>query len=403
MTATLRLHSDRIQVCHVQVLPMTSGVQRVMLDIFETLDRDEFEPHVICHSEGGLTAELRRRNISYTTVPNLIRPIHPLRDWKAYRDLRGIFAARQFDIVHTHSSKAGFVGRLAARHAGIRHVVHHVQGFAFHEFTPSLLRRVYSNLERKAGNNCDHVVFCNHEDRQMAIDQQILPAEKCSTILNGVDMAGLDQARYEHAGNWFRKKFGFSDDQLLILALGRLDKQKQPLILPEIAARLEQLDPHSDWRIVVAGSGPLERQVWEMAKAMGVTHRMEFLGWLDDPFPALLGGDIVLHPTLWEGLSLSLLEAHAAALPSVASNVKGNREVVTSETGVLCRPKEPEDYAYALARLIRSPMLRAQLGFAARQRATLRFDAKSNYEQVAQLYHRLLGQATETRELRRAA
>jgi glycosyltransferase involved in cell wall biosynthesis len=126
----------KINVCHVQVLPLLSGVQRVMLQLFSVLDRDRYQPSVICRNEGPLTEALRELSIPCILVPSLDRPVHPLHDLTAYRELRRVFDEQQFDIVHTHSSKPGILARVAAKRSGIRHVIHHVHGFAFNEFSP---------------------------------------------------------------------------------------------------------------------------------------------------------------------------------------------------------------------------------------------------------------------------
>ena len=115
------------------------------------------------------------------------------------------------------------------------------------------------------------------------------------------------------------------------------------------------------------------------------------VGWQNDPHVALAVADLVLLPSLFEGLSVALIEAQAAGLPIVASNVKGNREVVTAETGFLCAPTEPAAYAQALARLVDDPRLCAWSGRAARRHAELAFDGAANLHRVAELYDELLG------------
>ncbi|HEY1600019.1 MAG TPA: glycosyltransferase, partial [Pirellulales bacterium] len=177
-----------IRICHVQMLPILSGVQRAMLEIFKRLDRARYEIHVACQGQGPLTDELERHSIHWHAVPALGRPIRPVKDWRAYRALYQLFRRQQFQIVHTHSSKPGILGRAAACRAGVPHVIHHVHGFAFHEFSPPGARWIYSRLERWAGTCCDRVVFVNHEERQLSVREGWLPAEKCLTIYNGVDL-----------------------------------------------------------------------------------------------------------------------------------------------------------------------------------------------------------------------
>lgn len=392
-----------IPICHVQVLSILSGVQRAMLEMFRHVDRTRYEPHVVCQEPGPLSVELERLGIACHFVPSLGRPIRPLRDWKAYRTLYELFARRRFALVHTHSSKPGIVARVAARRAGVPWVVHHVHSFAFHEFSSRLATGVYSRLERWAGRYCDRVVFVNHEERELAIRWGLLPAEKCLTIHNGVDLSQftpLEQARWRAP---FRQAHGLTDDEVAILFMGRLDVPKQPLILPEIAAQLEALAPDARWRLFIAGSGPFEAELRSRMARLGVAHRFVLLGWQTEPHRVFHGADVALQPSLWEGLPLSVVEAHAAGLPVVASNVKGIREVVTSQTGTLCTPRDSAAYARALAPLVLDRGLRALQGQAARLRAARHFDGDVNMARVSHLYDELFGIHAANVALRRAA
>lgn len=392
-----------IRICHVQVLPILSGVQRAMLEIFKYLDRKRFEVHVACQETGPLTDELDRLQIAYHAIPSLMRPIRPLRDSLAYAELFHFFRRHRFQLVHTHSSKPGVLGRLAAHRAKVPLIVHQVQGFAFHEFSRPVNSRAYRAVERWAGRFSDRVIFVNNEERLMAIREGLLPAEKCVTIYNGVRPDEFDPAAREGERRRFRAEHQLSDDEVAIVFAGRLEPQKQPLILPKIAARLAGMRLTKPWRLFVAGSGPLESQLKEEIQQAHLADRIELLGWLENPKQLLFGGDLMLLPSLWEGLPLSLLEGHAAALPAVVSDIKGNREVVTRETGCLCRPREAVDYVDALGRLIYDNDLRARLGQAAREKVIGHFNSDVNMPQFQRLYDELLGRGSIEAPLPQAA
>jgi glycosyltransferase involved in cell wall biosynthesis len=394
---------ELIRICHVQLLPLLTGVQRVMLEIFKYLNRDRFELHVACREEGPLTDELDSLGIEYHLIPSLQRSIRPLSDWRAHGQLRALFSRQKFDVVHTHSSKPGILGRLAARQAGVPAIVHHVHGFSFHEFSSWPSWWLGSRAEKWAGAYCDRVIFVNQEERELAIERGWLPAEKCLTIYNGVDLEAFAPGLRRYARNHFQQQCGLENDEIAILMLGRLDRQKQPLILPRIAARLQSLLPAAKWRILVAGAGPLKPALARDVQRLGLESRVTLLDWQADPQQTIQAADIVLHPTLWEGLPLALIEAQAVALPTVASDIKGNREVVTDETGILCPPRNAEAFAAALARLMQSPNLRTALGQAARRRSETLFNAAVNYRHVAGLYEQLAGRKADQQPQRRAA
>lgn len=394
----------RLRVCHLVILPDLAGSQRMMFDLCRRLDPDRYDRHVICQGEGVLTEALREAGIQYHLIPSLTRAIHPLRDALAVRRIGEVCREQQFDVMHTHNSKGGILGRIGAHRAGVPNIVHCVQGFAFHEFSGRLKRLLYSQVERFAGRYCDRVIFVNDEEREMSIRNGWLPAEKCVTIYNGVDLTLFDRSQNAAGRAELRRGLGITEDEVAILISGRLESQKNPLILPEIAAAVEDLRPSNKWRFVIAGSGSLEPRLRERFSQRQLLRRFCPIGWHSEPHKVNNACDVALLPSLWEGLPLSLIEAQAAWLPIVASNVKGNREVVTNETGFLCEPKTPAEYADALVRLIDNAQLRQQLGEAARRRAEAHFSADDCFQKVIDLYDEMSRRPpTSARDLRRAA
>lgn len=378
------------RICHVVVGSVLAGAQRCMLDILSGLDPARYERHVICEAEGPLTEALRERRIAYHLVSTLDRPIRPHRDWLGLFQIERICREQRFDLVHTHSSKGGWLGRIGARLAGVPHIVHHVHGYPFHEFSGTLERFAFSRIEKFAAGFCDQVIFVNHEEREMSIRNGSIPAWKGVTVYNGTDLELFDSRRNRALRAEFRREHGFGDDETVILVSGRLERQKQPLILPEIAAALDAIEPLAKWRVLVAGTGCLEEQLLEKVSESGMRHRFVFIGWSAQPHQVVSGADVVLLPSLWEGLPLALIEAQAAGLPIVASDVKGNREVVTSDTGYLCAPKDPLAYAKALARLGADPAHRRVLGAAARRHAEYTFNNYKNLLDFSEIYASLI-------------
>jgi glycosyltransferase involved in cell wall biosynthesis len=378
------------RICHVQVFPLMSGAQRSMLESFKHLDRGRFELEVVCKQPGPLTDELTRMRVPVHYAPHLDRPIRPVRDYLAYRELYRIFEARQYDIVHTHSSKPGVLGRLAAHRSGVPVVIHHVHAFAFHEFSPPLKQAFYGGIERMAARYCQRLLFVNEEERELVIERGWARAEQCQTIYNGADLEEFHPIRRTNYRRVQRGRWQSAEDEVVILFMGRLEYPKQPMLLVEIAERLEALGLDAPWRLVVAGSGPEENALRVAIRAKRLDGRVSLLGWQDDPHGVLHAADIVLLVSLAEGLPRSLIEAQATGLPIVASSAKGNREVVTAESGFLCPPRDADAFARALARLITQPELRDQMGIAGRAHAEACFNSLKNNRQIGQLYESLL-------------
>ena len=383
-----------IAICHLQVFPIMSGPQRSMLELFRYLDRDRFDLHVVCKETGPLTDELERLGITWHAVPELDRPIGLRRDWRAYRRLRQLFRDHQFALVHTHSSKPGVLGRLAARSAGVPCVVHHVRAFAFHEHTRPMKRWAYSQIESRLARHCDRMLFVNDEERAYAVASGWLPAEKALTIFNGADTQALHPRLRQPNRARLRAEWRVSDKEVVLLYVGRLEYPKQPLLLADIAAELKRKRCQTAWRLVIAGSGPDEAALATRLRALGVNDRVTMLGWQTRPLDLYAAADVTLLPSLAEGLPRALIEAHAAGVPSVASNAKGCREVIVDgRTGRLCVPSAASSYAEALAELIDQPNIRLAMGMAARRRAERYFDSEVNNRRIVAVYDELLEQA----------
>jgi glycosyltransferase involved in cell wall biosynthesis len=382
----------RIPICHVQLLPLMSGIQRLTLQILDVLDLDRFEPHVVMQEPGPFSEELERRGIRCHFLPNLVRPLNPYRDLRAYFDLKSLFRRQGYQIVHSHCSKPGILARIAARRAGVPVVIHHVQSFAWHEFSKTPVRWAYKTCERIAAPYGDRVIFVNHDDRADAIQSRIVPATKSPLIYNGTDLSLFKPSFTPRTASPLRNSIGLAPEGALIYFVARLEKPKQPWLIPEIAAELQRLVPDQPWKIVVAGEGSYRRSVEAKIAELKLEDRVTLLGWQseEDKYRTYHEADAVLQPSLYEGLSLTLIEAQAAGLPSVAGSVKGNREVVVPGTGFLCEARSANDYAAKLAVLVRDPELRRAQGRAARAHAEREFDVDQNMRQITRLYEELL-------------
>jgi glycosyltransferase involved in cell wall biosynthesis len=316
--------------------------------------------------------------------------LHAWGSFRAYRELRRIFSENSFQIVHTHGVGPGLVGRFAARRAGVPIIVHHVYASPRDDRDSLAKRWLRAGLERLAAYNCDCMVMVNREEHAEVVARRVMPPEHCLTIYSGVDLEAIDPKKRPHFREHFRARLGSSQDEFVVLYLGRLVHAKQPLLLADIAARLDALRPRKPWRLWVAGTGPAEQSLAEAVKARQVEHRVRLLGWQDDPLGVLHAADVVLLPSLAEGLPRALIEAQAAGLPAVASAIRGNREVITEGTGFLCATREAGSYAEALVRLIDSAELRQAQGQRARLHAEECFDATVSGRRVVEVYRSLL-------------
>ncbi|MDZ7293869.1 MAG: glycosyltransferase family 4 protein [candidate division KSB1 bacterium] len=370
----------RIRICHLQLLPLMTGVQRAMLELLKRLDTSRFDCWVVCKQHGPLTAELAEIGVKVLVVPALVRQIVPWQDLRALVTLVRLFKHHRFQIAHTHSSKTGALGRLAARLAGCDLVFHTVHGLPFHEFSPKRERFWYGLVERMAGLCTDHVIFVNHEERKLAIERHLVRAARASTAYNGVDLAQVKRANTQEARMSFRRTWGISEDAFVVAYVGRLWEQKDPTTLAAIVDQCAALPVH----FLIVGEGPY--QPYFAARFAGQRH-VTMTGWIADPMTIYPAIDVLVLPSLWEGLSMTLIEAMAFGKPLVASNIKGNRECVRhGYNGFLCTPRRPQEFVAAIGTLRREKDLYHQMEHNCLAMSKEFFDIEVNVASVIRLY-----------------
>ncbi len=321
-------------------------------------------------------------------IPGWKRALSPLDVvplWHLYRLCR----REKFDLVATHTSKGGMLGRLAGRLAGVPNIVHYVHGFGFHQFTPWLMKQVYVAFE-KIGAWCeDLMIAVGEEHRQIAIKLGIEKGERIRTILNGIEVdrfLGVDRQAA-------RREFGFSPDEIILGSVGRLATQKGFEYM--IDAMPAILAAHPRVRLVLSGEGELETDLRERAETRGVTEHVTFLGFRRD-IPALLAAfDVFVHPSLWEGLSISLMEAMVAGCPIVCSRIPGNVEMIRhGETGRFAEPAVPESLSAEVCALLADRSAAADLGIAARREGIARFSVERMVEENIAAYDSVVRRKT---------
>lgn len=383
------------RISHLQLLPLLSGVQRVTLDELERLD-DGAERWLLCQELGPLTEGAQASGARVVTVPPLVREIHPLQDLKALWQLWRCFRRERFDVVHTHSSKTGVLGRLAARLAGVPCIVHTVHGFAFPAAKSRLQRRVFHAMEW-LGGRCSHQVICLHEeDAHICREQLGLPADKVVVLANGIDVGKFRPLIEGEDRPALRRSLGLPEGRQLILMVGRLWEQKNPSCLVDAYRRLwASGDPGAD--LVLVGDGELQPELAKVVQEAGLAEHVHFLGWRTDTPELLRSSDIFVLPSRWEGMPLAILEAMGSGLPVVVSDIPGNRHLVEDGAqGLLFPTEDDQALAASLRRLIDEQELRQQLGRAGRQKVAAEHDVQHRVAQMSALYRQVLGHDIES-------
>jgi glycosyltransferase involved in cell wall biosynthesis len=276
------------------------------------------------------------------------------------------------DLVSTHSSKAGWLGRMAARLTGFP-VVFTAHGWAFADGVPAGPRLFYTLAERLAAPLADHIIAVSEYDRRLALERRIAGEDRITRIYNGIADPDVERAS---------PRFG----PPRIIMTGRFAEQKDHAGLVRALARLRCLD----WTLHLAGDGATQSDVASLAASLGLQDRVNFLGQRNDIPSLLRKADVYALISHWEGFPYGILEAMCAGLPVVASDVGGVAEAVShGDTGFVVPHADEQAIADALGRLLTSPELRARMGAAGRARYLSEFSIDMMIEHTFAVYQRV--------------
>lgn len=329
--------------------------------------------------------EIRRSALELVDLDVIRRPIRPIWDAGGLFRLSSYLRKSQYALVHTHTSKAGIVGRLAARMARVPVIIHTVHGFSFNEESGWPATIAYGCIERLAAHWCDLIVTVSEYHRSWALKKHIGELSQVVAIPNGLPPERAHPARQRDE---VRDQLGVGGD-IVVLSTGRLAQQKGlEYLIRAIPLLGEGLAPI---KVLIAGEGDLRRELEALTSELGVDARVRFLGFRSDVPDLLAACDLVVLPSLWEGLSVSLLEAMAAGKPVVTTSIGSNVEVTDNgDVALLVPPRNPSALANSIGRLVADDGLRHSLGLRARQRVNLHYTMTRMAEAYLAEYDRLL-------------
>ena len=285
----------------------------------------------------------------------------------------------KFDVVHTHTPVAAFIGRLAAKMAGTPSIVNTVHGFYFHENMAVIPRKILVSLERLAGRVTD-LTFCeSDEDFQTAVRERICPPNSIIAIGNGANLKRFDLSLIDSARHRLREEFGLPPGSNVVGIVGRIVERKGFVEFVRSMPRVLEAKP--DTRFLIVGDAlpsdndSVKDEVKRLVDSLGIKDKVVFAGLRLDIAEVLSAMDVFVLPSYWEGMPGVVLEAMAMARPVVTTDVRGCREVtVDGETGILVPPRDVEVLGDAIIRLVSDKELARRMGLAGRMRVEERFD-----------------------------
>ena len=341
--------------------------------------------------EGSLESEFNAAPGVLTIQPQLVRPVHPWNDLVALQKLTRLFRERKPDIVHTHSGKAGVLGRIAAARAAVPVIVHTIHGPSFGPFQGGLANTVFLAAEKRAARHTTHFVSVADAMTRQYLDAGIGTPAQYSTIRSGFPLQPYLTARNDPS---LRARLGLKPEDIVIGKIARLFKLKGHDDLFEVAPRLVKEMPQIKFLLV--GDGEWRDRFEQMARDRNLHGHFIFTGLVPpEQIPALVGVmDIVVHLSQREGLPRALPQALAAAKPVVAYDCDGAREVcLDNQSGFLIRVGHLNGLTDRLLLLARDASLREQFGTFGQQFVRDRFSVEKMVDDLYSLYLKLAKKA----------
>jgi glycosyltransferase involved in cell wall biosynthesis len=384
------MDQKKIRICHIITRLDKGGAPDVVRLVSEGLDPALFDVMVVYGRTVNPTEKTREWTGSLGSrallVPALRRDILPLHDLVAFLCLAAILARGHFDVVHTHTAKAGILGRFAARLCGVRAIVHSPHGHDFYGYFNPFLSRLIVWAERCAAPFCDKIHVLTRLEEQDMLRYKICREEKMRVIPSGIATSSFIQmfsaaspvsTGIEASGY---KRVGF---------VGRLESIKGPDVFIDMARFVASRV--TDVRFLLIGDGSLRLSLERKVKEWGLEGFVLFLGWQEDVVGYLEALDVLVMPSLNEGVGRAALEAQAVGVPVVASRVGGIPEVVRdNETGLLFAPGDPAACAEAVIALLEDDGKRRRFGAAGRAWVRENYSVEKMVRSFESLYRSVL-------------
>lgn len=380
-------------VCHVITRMIVGGAQEnTLFSVAGLAQLPGYRVPLVTGPETGSEGNLlegRDAGLEVVYVPHLVRSIRPVSDAHAVADLYRIFRRMRPDIVHTHSSKAGVLGRVAARAARVPVVVHTLHSLVFHDYQPAAVNLGYRTIKRALAPLTDHYVSVSDNIRARAVAARIGAPERHSTIRSGfltddfvAQLVPRDEAR---------ERLGLPQDRVVVGTVARLFPLKGHDEILAAARLLVARQPKVVFAFV--GSGPLRGDLERAVARDGLGDNVRFLGRIrpEDIPVAFSAFDVMVHASLREGLARVIPQAVLAGLPVVCYDLDGSSEVITDGVnGFLVAPRDAAGLADRLDLLVGDELLREELGGTGAGAVRADFSVERMVGQLDDLYTRLL-------------
>jgi glycosyltransferase involved in cell wall biosynthesis len=377
-----------VRVLHIHTLPVISGSGLNTFLSMRGLNKGVYETALACAPGGKLIPLVRSQSMRVITFKNLVQPLHPVKDALVVINLTLFMKKNPYHIVHTHNSKAGFVGRLSAKLAGVPVIVHTVHGFSFHDKEPTWRQWLFRNAERLASHWCDCMIFISQPLVDWALKERIANHKKIVKIYSGIELDRFTPVTEEETKR-LREKWGLGERDAVVGIVSKLWDGKGHALLIEAFREIRQKKREA--KLLMVGEGYLLKSLRELVDKYKLNDAVVFTGFQAEVAQIIATFDVAVLPSLFEGMGRVVVEAMAMEKPVVASRVGGIPDLVEhGVNGYLVSPGDVKELEHAVFKLLNDPSLARRMGKEGRRKISNQFSAATMADSIDRVYRELL-------------
>lgn len=378
---------EKLKVLHIITRLDKGGSSENTSLTVSGLDKKRFDVTLIYGKtndpDGQIKSALSNNEINYRIIPQLVRQVNPWSDLIAFLKLYAIMKKENFNIVHTHTSKAGILGRWAAKLAGVKVIIHTPHGHIFYGYFGPIRNKLFILLERLTARITDKIITLTQRGKDEHIKFKIAKADKFVPIYSGIELERFINSNYDPIP--MRESLGISPNGPVIGTITRLEPVKGNIYFIEAISQVIKIFP--TLKVIITGDGTQRKMIENRIEALSLTRNVILLGATNEIPKVLSALDIFVLPSLNEGMGRCLLEAMAISKPVVATSVGGIPEIVEDNvTGLLVPPKNSRKLAEAIIYLLANREKAVEMGQAARKRLNHNFSSKAMIDEISALY-----------------
>ncbi|MDD5109034.1 MAG: glycosyltransferase family 4 protein [Candidatus Omnitrophica bacterium] len=349
--------NHKINLLYIITKLELGGAQRQLLSLIAGLDKEKYRVFLFSAKEGLLAKEAELiPGLTLKKSRFLERPVNFIKDILVFIEICAFIKKNKIELVHTHSSKAGILGRFAARACKVTAIIHTVHGWSFNDYQPRILRNFYLFFEKLCAKFTGKIIVVSYSDREKGLNSSIGSQGQYVLIRYGINASEFAASDLR---NQARQALGINKDELAVGMVACFKPQKSPLDFVKIALAVKK--EICGIKFIMVGDGQLRNKVSLLIKELGLQDKIILTGWRPDIAFILSALDIFILTSLWEGLPIAVLEAMAAGKPIIATDTGGISEVIENgKNGYLVKPQDNQAMQNRITELLRSRQKREE-------------------------------------------